>query len=66
MNKKKETFNTLPDTEYEGRNKAYIDIDRMINDGLSAGSVHMRSEENTSNIEETVLFTDEEPPKFID
>ncbi|WP_044337809.1 hypothetical protein [Rossellomorea aquimaris] len=52
----------LPDTNYEGKEKAFLDVDRFINEGMSGGSVHMR--ENTTNIEEAVEITDyEEPPK---
>lgn len=48
------------DTLYEGKDKAYLDIDRMINEGLSGGSVHMR--QDTANIEEARDLRDEEPP----
>ncbi|MBN8192588.1 hypothetical protein JI667_10520 [Bacillus sp. NTK074B] len=52
----------LPDTNYEGKEKAFLDVDRFINEGMSGGSVHMR--ENTTNIEEAIEITDyEEPPK---
>lgn len=49
------------DTLYEGRDKVYLDIDRMINDGLSGGSVHMR--EDQTNIEEARDLKPEEPPR---
>ncbi|WP_243385862.1 hypothetical protein [Bacillus kexueae] len=48
------------DLEYEGRNEAYMDIDRMINEGLSGGSVHYRYE--MANIEEARDLEKEEPP----
>jgi hypothetical protein len=48
------------DLNYEGKDKAYLDIDRMINEGLSGGSVHMR--EDTTNIEEARDLVQEEPP----
>jgi len=49
------------DVQYEGREERYVDIDRMINEGLSGGSVHDR--EGGSNIEEaTPLPKKEEPP----
>ncbi|MBM7604238.1 hypothetical protein FS935_15350 [Metabacillus litoralis] len=48
------------DVNYEGKNKAYLDIDRMINEGLSGGSVHMREE--TTNIEEARDLKKEDPP----
>jgi hypothetical protein len=33
------------DVNYEGRDKAYMDIDRIINEGLSGGSVHGRGDD---------------------
>lgn len=48
------------DTLYEGRDKAYLDIDRMINEGLSGGSVHKGLD--SANIEEARDLADEEPP----
>ncbi|WP_100330514.1 hypothetical protein [Bacillus xiapuensis] len=62
MKKKDEEFSFLPDTMYEGKDKVFLDVDRMINEGLSGGSVHMREGEWTSNIEEAVAFMDETPP----
>lgn len=50
----------LKDTEYEGRDKAYLDIDRMINEGLSGGTVHSRY--HSANIEEARDLEQEEPP----
>jgi hypothetical protein len=64
MSMKKENKNDqfLPDTNYEGREKAFMDVDRFINEGMSGGSVHMR--ETTTNIEEAIEITDyEAPPK---
>ncbi|WP_201715389.1 hypothetical protein [Rossellomorea arthrocnemi] len=60
---KKENKNQfLPDTNYEGKEKAFLDVDRFINEGMSGGSVHMR--EDTTNIEQAIEITDhEEPPK---
>lgn len=49
------------DMLYEGRDEAYLDIDRMINEGLSGGSVH-RSEDR-ANIEEARELPSEEPPR---
>ncbi|MGE8205107.1 hypothetical protein ACQKP0_11125 [Heyndrickxia sp. NPDC080065] len=54
----------LPDTHYEGRDNAYLDVDRMVNEGMSGGSVHMRAD--STNIEEAVDFFAEDPPKEID
>ncbi|MFE8700185.1 hypothetical protein ACFYKX_06160 [Cytobacillus sp. FJAT-54145] len=48
------------DTNYEGKDKAFVDVDRMINEGLSGGSVHKR--EDFTNIEEARVLPDEEPP----
>ncbi|WP_433748611.1 hypothetical protein [Falsibacillus pallidus] len=59
-NKDKEQYEFLEDTHYEGKNKAYLDIDRMINEGMSGGSVHMRAE--STNIEEATDITEETPP----
>lgn len=52
-----------PDLQHEGREKASVDIDRMINEGLSGGSVHMR--EGSTNIEEAHDFPKEEKPSLI-
>lgn len=48
------------DLDNEGRDKAYMDIDRMINEGMSGGSVHGRGLD--LNIEEAREFYEEEPP----
>ncbi|CAM3514517.1 hypothetical protein [Cytobacillus oceanisediminis] len=48
----------------EGRDKAYVDIDRIINEGLSGGSVHGRGDE--VNIEQAREFHEEEPPYKAD
>lgn len=55
---------TTNDSLYEGRDKAFMDIDRMINEGLSGGSVHNR--EDSVNIEEAHKFTEETPPNKLD
>jgi hypothetical protein len=51
------------DLQYEGKDKVYLDIDRIINEGLSGGSVHSRS--NTTNIEEARKLPEEEPPSKV-
>ncbi|RLQ97320.1 hypothetical protein [Falsibacillus albus] len=56
----KDQYEFLEDTHYEGKNKAYFDIDRMVNEGMSGGSVHMRA--NSTNIDEALDITDETPP----
>ncbi|KAF0817966.1 MULTISPECIES: hypothetical protein [unclassified Cytobacillus] len=48
------------DVHYEGRDKAYMDIDRIINEGLSGGSVHGRGDD--VNIEQSRELQKEEPP----
>ncbi|URM32172.1 hypothetical protein LLY41_17550 [Cytobacillus firmus] len=48
------------DVQYEGRDKAYMDIDRIINEGLSGGSVHGRGDD--VNIEQSRELNEEEPP----
>lgn len=63
MKKKDVEFSFLPDTQFEGKDKAFLDVDRMINEGLSGGSVHMKEDEITSNIEEAHMFIDETPPR---
>jgi hypothetical protein len=52
------------DSLHEGRDKASLDIDRMINEGLSGGSVHSRGDQ--SNIEEARDLMEEEPPFNVD
>lgn len=51
------------DLQYEGKDKVYLDIDRMINEGLSGGSVHERHD--TVNIEEARNLTEEDPPSKV-
>ncbi|MBO0961313.1 hypothetical protein J1P26_16535 [Neobacillus sp. MM2021_6] len=49
---------------YEGRDMVYLDIDRMINEGMSGGSVHARHD--TTNIEEARDLVQEQPPYECD
>ena len=49
---------------YEGRDQAFVDVDRMINEGLSGGSVHSRYE--STNIEEARELPEEQPPYECD
>lgn len=49
---------------YEGRDQAFVDVDRMINEGLSGGSVHSRYD--TTNIEEARELPEEQPPYECD
>jgi hypothetical protein len=48
------------DAQYEGRDEYYLDIDRMINEGMAGGYVHGR--EDAVNIEEARDLVKEEPP----
>jgi hypothetical protein len=48
----------------EGRDTAFMDVDRMINEGLSGGSVHVHDE--TTNIEEARELSEEQPPYECD
>lgn len=48
------------DLQNEGKETAYLDVDRMINEGLSGGSVHMR--EGLTNIEPSIELPQEAPP----
>jgi hypothetical protein len=55
--------NEKKDLEFEGKDKVYLDIDRIINEGLSGGSVHSRHD--TTNIEEAQNLKEEEPPSKL-
>lgn len=48
------------DMLYEGRSEAYLDIDRMINEGLAGGTVRG---EDTPQIDATTDLPEEEPPR---
>lgn len=48
------------DVNAEGKDELYLDIDRIINEGLSGGSVHMRKDR--TNIEEARDLEQELPP----
>lgn len=47
-------------SKFEGREKAFMDVDRMINEGLAGGLVHEAN--NNKNIEEARDLTHEVPP----
>ena len=53
--------NFIKDVQYEGKKRVQLDEDRIINEGLSGGSVHMRAD--STNIEEAHPFPQEEPPR---
>jgi hypothetical protein len=57
----KETKGFKEDTMYEGKDKVFLDVDRIINEGMSGGSVHRREE--TTNIEEARDLEEEDPPR---
>ncbi|MFS0644814.1 hypothetical protein [Siminovitchia sp. 179-K 8D1 HS] len=59
MDQKKDQF--LPDTEHEGKDQSFLDIDRMVNEGLAGGTVIMRKD--GANIEQTIDLFPEEPLK---
>ncbi len=59
MDEKKKKLH-LQGSFHEGRDKAFMDVDRMINEGMSGGSVHAR--QDTTNIEEAHEFVNEESP----
>ncbi|EKN70230.1 hypothetical protein BABA_06076 [Neobacillus bataviensis LMG 21833] len=63
MEKGKEKL-TNEGSTYEGRDMVYLDIDRMINEGMSGGSVHARHD--TTNIEEARDLVQEQPPYECD
>jgi hypothetical protein len=51
---------TRQDAQNEGRDEYYLDIDRMINEGMAGGYVHGRGDD--VNIEEARDLVKEEPP----
>lgn len=52
------------DSHHEGRDKVFLDVDRIINEGMAGGSVHLRA--GQSNIEEARKLKQEEPPFKVD
>jgi hypothetical protein len=60
----KEKDNVKDASQYEGRDKAYMDIDRIINEGMAGGHVFARPE--TTNIEEARELVEEQPPYECD
>jgi hypothetical protein len=63
LNKGKDKLTELG-SAYEGRDKVFMDVDRMINEGMSGGSVHSRHD--TTNIEEARDLKQEQPPYECD
>ncbi|MGE7604186.1 hypothetical protein ACQKL5_17080 [Peribacillus sp. NPDC097675] len=60
MDKEKITF--LKDTEYDGKDSAFLDVDRYINEGLAGGNVYEVAD--TLNIEQAHDFYDETKPNI--
>ncbi|MGE6377571.1 hypothetical protein [Peribacillus muralis] len=60
MDKEKMTF--LKDSEYDGRDSAFLDIDRYINEGLAGGNVYEAAD--LLNIEEAHDLYDETDPNI--
>lgn len=48
------------DLLYEGKREAYLDIDRMINEGLAGGTVR---DYGSPQIDVTIDLPEEEPPR---
>lgn len=60
MGQAEEKKRRLPDSNYEGRDKLFMDIDRMVNEGLGGGQVSGQ----TGLIEPTTTHTmDDEAAK---
>ncbi|EIJ81982.1 hypothetical protein PB1_03555 [Bacillus methanolicus PB1] len=57
---KKHGHKVIEDISNEGRGSVYLDIDRMINEGMAGGQVHMLK--TTPNIEEARDLYQENPP----
>ncbi|WP_181444569.1 hypothetical protein [Bacillus sp. 03113] len=56
--------NKRNDSKNEGRDKAFMDVDRMINEGMCGGYVYSR--EGKTNLEEYVDLIEETPSNEID
>lgn len=52
------------DSKYEGRDHYFIDVDRMINEGMAGGTIIHR--EDYKQIGEARSFEKEEPPLELD
>jgi hypothetical protein len=62
-NEKEQEINKLleKDSKYEGRDYYFIDVDRMINEGMAGGTIINR-EDDYKQIGGTRTFEKEEPP----
>ncbi|RSD29257.1 hypothetical protein [Mesobacillus subterraneus] len=58
--KEKKNREFAEDVQYEGRDKVYVDVDRMINEGMAGGTVHRL--DTSPNIEEARKLYPEDPP----
>ncbi|MDQ0217634.1 hypothetical protein ELQ35_06150 [Peribacillus cavernae] len=58
--KEKDKF--LKDTVYEGKDSVFLDVDRIINEGMAGGNVYQAANDRL-NIEEAHEFADEAPPQ---
>ncbi|MCM3712615.1 hypothetical protein [Halalkalibacter oceani] len=47
------------DSQHEGRDKYFVDVDRMINEGLGGGTVN---DHHAGKIEQARDFKEEDPP----
>ncbi|HEY4553838.1 MAG TPA: hypothetical protein VIG80_11630 [Bacillaceae bacterium] len=64
MEDKKGKNSFLPDSTNQGRDEFFMDVDRMVNEGMAGGHVFMRPD--STNIEQTTDFFEEDLPKEID
>ncbi|WP_416149873.1 hypothetical protein ACM26V_02415 [Salipaludibacillus sp. HK11] len=54
----------IVENSHEGREKYFVDVDRMINEGLGGGTVN--NKENSGKIEQARNFKSEDPPHEVD
>ncbi len=54
---------TKEDSNYEGRDKVYVDVDRMTNEGLAGGTV--TDHYDHPQIERAQDFKEEAPPRKV-
>lgn len=64
MNNKKKESSFLPDVDNEGKDRFYLDVDRMVNEGMAGGRVFMRHD--STNIEQSSDLFPEDPPKTME
>lgn len=61
-NKKEANYTFCEDTPNEGREKAWLDVDRMINEGMAGGTVQQYGKH--CNIAESIDLKEESPPQI--